>query len=106
MIEANPELYARMSEPYDSAEQAQVALAVFMEGVAELRQKHRIAEVAIVAASYAGNDSTETVAMMQTIGDQTRSLTLVASLAKQVMRQNAEWHEQEAAALRETASGM
>lgn len=96
----NPDLYARMAVPYDSAEAAQAALKAFLEDVAALREKHRIAEVAMIAGAYVGG---EMVGMTQTLGDQSRSLRLVSSLGKQCMMAEAERREEEAEELRRRA---
>ncbi len=96
----NPDLYARMAVPYDSAEAAQAALKAFLEDVAALREKHRIAEVAMIAGTYVAG---EMVGMTQTLGDQSRSMRLVATLGKQCMMAEAERREEEAEELRRRA---
>lgn len=104
-VSPNPDLYARMAVPYDSNEAAQAALKAFLLDVAALREKHRIAEVAMIAAAYVGGERPDPVAMAmtQTLGDQSRSLRLVASLGKQCMTAEAERREEEAAELRRRA---
>ena len=100
IVAHNPDLYARMAVPYDSDEAAQAALKAFLEDVAALREKHRIAEVAMIAGAYVGG---EMVGMTQTLGDQSRSLRLVSLLGKQCMMAEAERREEEAEELRRRA---
>lgn len=97
----NPELYARMAVPYETADAAQAAIKAFLAGVAALREKHRIAEVAMIAGAYTGD---ELVAITQTLGDQGRSLRLATVLAREIALAKAEDYEREAARLRTLAS--
>ena len=99
-VSPNPELYARMAVPYETADAAQTAIKAFLADVAALREKHRIAEVAMIAGAYVGG---EMVGMTQTLGDQSRSLRLVSSLGKQCMMAEAERREEEAEELRRRA---
>ena len=97
----NPDLYARMAVPYDSNEAAQAALKAFLEDVAALREKHRIAEVAMIAGAYTGG---ELVGMTQTLGNQGRSLSLAKALVQNIAAATAAEYEREAARLRALAS--
>ena len=45
---SDPENYYKMSEPFESADACNDALAAFYEGIGELRKKHRIRDVLIV----------------------------------------------------------
>ena len=103
IVAHNPDLYARMAVPYGSAEAAQAALKAFLEDAAALREKHRIAEVAMIAGAYVGGERREFVGMTQTLGDQSRSLRLVSSLGKQCMMAEAERREEDAKDLRRRA---
>lgn len=47
---SDPENYRKMSEPFESADEANTALKQFMDVVRELRQKYRIAEVLTVVS--------------------------------------------------------
>lgn len=55
MIEANPERYRRMSAPYESEELAKAAMKAFLKDLRELREKHRIAEVSVIAGVWTPN---------------------------------------------------
>jgi hypothetical protein len=105
-VSPNPELYARMAVPYETADAAQTAIKAFLADVAALREKHRIAEVAIIAGAYVPAPAwyADLVAMTQTLGDQGRSMQLVASLGKRCMLNEAERREEEAEDLRRRAA--
>lgn len=45
---ANPERYMKCAEPFKTQDEAEQALRDFLDAVEELREKHRIANVAIV----------------------------------------------------------
>ena len=45
----NPSLFREMNEPLENGEAADAAVAAFLDGVAELRKKHHIANVYCVA---------------------------------------------------------
>lgn len=49
----NPGLYRRMSEPFASAEEATAAINAFFDDLAALREKHRIADVHVIAKTNA-----------------------------------------------------
>lgn len=54
---SNPALYAKMSEPFASADEANAAFKKFLDGVQRLRIKHGIREVAtVVRDSWRVND--------------------------------------------------
>jgi hypothetical protein len=46
---ANPELFARMSAPFDTLDEANDALSAFFEDVSAAREKHRIKNVVVIA---------------------------------------------------------
>lgn len=48
----NPDLYARMAEPYPTPADAENALRRFIDGVATLREECRIPEALIIVAAY------------------------------------------------------
>lgn len=50
---ADPEKYAKMSEPFESAEQAKEIAAEFLKAVGRLREQYRIAEMVIQVQVYA-----------------------------------------------------
>lgn len=50
-IRPNPELYARMAEPYPTQEEAQEAVSRFLEAVARAREECRVPEVLVIAAA-------------------------------------------------------
>lgn len=97
----NPDLYARMAVPYETADAAQTAIKAFLADVAALREKHRIAEVAMIAGAYTGG---ELVGMTQTLGNQGRSLRLAQALVGDIAAVTAAEYEREAARLRALAS--
>jgi len=51
----NPERYKIASEPHESADAAEAALDAFFTALGELREKHHVPEVVIVAAAYHGD---------------------------------------------------
>jgi hypothetical protein len=60
----DPANYLKLSEPFDSPDEANAALSRFMVEVREARQKHRIADCSVaVAVSVRYEDGTEGVAM-------------------------------------------
>lgn len=93
----DPDLYRRMSEPYESQVEAECALKAFLGAVRVLREKHRIAEVVMLAGVHAGG---EVVAMTQTLGDAARAPKLALGLYRQTMTTIAESHERAAAQIR------
>lgn len=101
-VSPNPELYARMAVPYETADAAQAAIKAFLADVAALREKHRIAEVAMIAVAYHGAE--DYAAMTQFSGDMRRSLVLADGIYRQAMANEAQIHEWEAARLRALAS--
>ena len=57
----DPELYARMSKPYESKEAADAALKRFMLGVKALREECGIAEVMMLVANHITAETKNTV---------------------------------------------
>lgn len=68
-------LYHELSRPYPDHGSAVAALDAFAEDLAELRKKHRIADVCVVMAVTAKD---EEVTSMVGLGDQLKALTLLA----------------------------
>lgn len=96
----DPDLYARMAAPYASHEEAQAAITAFLEGVAKLREEHRIAEVVMIAGAYVP----ELVAQTMGLGDARRAHLLAATLTREALLNAAEACEQEAEDLRSMAA--
>lgn len=66
----NEERYKKASEPHADEEAAAHALRMFFHDLGELREKHKIPEVVIVAAAYHGtNDDKLTVAQAASFGN-------------------------------------
>ena len=96
----DPELYARMAEPYSTAEEAQKAMCDFCAEVRVLREKHRIAEVVMIVGVNCGD---ELLAMTQALGNARRAPELAIALMKQTAETMAAQHDQEAAEWRKAA---
>lgn len=64
---ADPKLYARLSAPFATLDEADAALCAFHAAVRKLRAKHRIADVVMVScvSHTAGNDTQPVIAMSQ-----------------------------------------
>jgi hypothetical protein len=76
---ANPELFRRMSEPYDTADAANAALEAFYADVKAAREKHRIAQVYVIAETNVKYESFESPAMSTaSFGSGEHSLAMVA----------------------------
>ena len=70
----NPELYAKLAEPHATVEVAKEKMAAFLEELYEIRVKHGIPEVLVVAVAYANETVDEkehvrTVCEIFTVGD-------------------------------------
>ena len=66
----DPENYRLMSQPFENGEAANKALDAFFEAVREARQKHRIADVVVLAMVSAGEKDAKAIAQ-STLGDDT-----------------------------------
>ena len=77
---ANPELYRKLSEPFQSNQEADVEMQAFMEGVKALREKHLLPDVVIlIQANVKTEDGEE--AIFQAVagfGDPMRRVTMLA----------------------------
>jgi hypothetical protein len=63
---ADPKLYARLSAPFATLDEADAAMHAFHAAVRKLRAKHRIADVVIVScvSHTAGNDTQPVITML------------------------------------------
>ena len=75
----DPAHYRRMSEPFETVEQSNEALAAFFADVRSARDKHRIAEVVVLCeiSVVVNNEEIRGSAMAQH-GDSARMLTMLA----------------------------
>lgn len=69
----NPELYARMAEPYSTTEAADAAIESFFKDLAKLREQHRIPHVVVVAMAHVqpeGHDKATAAVQSLALGSQ------------------------------------
>jgi hypothetical protein len=91
----DPDTYARLSRPWPSKKAADAAISAFFEEAHELRVKHGIADVCIIAAVRVTEAGQETTALMSHhSGDSRRRLPMVASTFRGLREQDREeWLE-------------
>lgn len=87
----DPDMYARLSRPWPSREAGHVAMSSFLEEAHELRIKHGIADVTILAAITV-NDNGKQVGFMEShhSGDVRNQLAMVAAAFRTLREQNDE----------------
>jgi len=101
----NPELYERLSKPYETQEAAGAALTRFSEGMAKLREECGIAEVLIVAGAYSKEEGGRAglCQTFQCFGSHGVLPTLLDTARRQTASTLAEHHERMAAEYRAIA---
>ena len=85
---ANPELYRKLSEPFGSKEEADTEIAAFFEAVSQLRQKHLMPDVIVMAQANVIHEGDETI--MQATAGFGDPLRMVTMLAQALGREQAE----------------
>jgi hypothetical protein len=76
---SDPDLYAKLSAPFESQAKAQAAFKAFSRELRELRAKHRIANVvAVCAVSAHIGDAVTSLATVTQNGDSTETKYLLA----------------------------
>ena len=80
MFDPNPGLYRELSTPYASVDEANKNLKAFWDDLAEIRKKHRIADLQVVIrVSALSEDGEEGVSIIHGgYGDQTKWESMLA----------------------------
>lgn len=80
MAESNPKRYRELNVPFESLDQTNEALDAFFADVKAARERHRIPDVALIAAvTYTGDAGTENASFARlSLGDQFKTAALLA----------------------------
>lgn len=82
MFEENQELYAEMSVPFETPEEAEKVVTAFNEKVVALRKQYRIAEVVLLTQVYvADGENINAYTAQRTLGNAMESIRLAHNAA-------------------------